>query len=142
MSDVDDHGLEVIKKAAEYVDPASPTKKKDYYLKVGGSPSGDPIPPIPVIFDNPSTPKITNLLVPNQNIEVEHVLVPNCRRFLLRARGNSRVQFSFVSGESSTNFVTIPLGGYHEVDNVEIPQSSIFLQLNKDGDTVEILEWS
>lgn len=35
MSEVDDHGLEVIKKSAEYTDPTSPTKKKDYYLKVG-----------------------------------------------------------------------------------------------------------
>lgn len=35
MSNVDDHGLEVIKKAAEFVDPTSETKKKDYYLKVG-----------------------------------------------------------------------------------------------------------
>lgn len=71
MVDVDDHGLEVIKKAAEYVDPASPTKKKDYYLKVGGSPSGDPIPPIPVIgpvgthfaSENATTPGVEQSLL-------------------------------------------------------------------------------
>lgn len=50
MSNVDDHGLEVIKKAAEYTEPLSPSPKKDYYLKVGGAPTGSSytIPPVNV----------------------------------------------------------------------------------------------
>lgn len=34
MSNVDDHGLEVIKKAAEYTDQSSVNPKKDYYFKM------------------------------------------------------------------------------------------------------------
>ncbi len=52
MSNVDDHGLEVIKKSAEFVTPGN---KSDYYLKVGPTP-GFPLEISGSITANPNAP--------------------------------------------------------------------------------------
>jgi hypothetical protein len=60
MSNVDDHGLEVIKKAAEYTNPLAANKKSDYFLKVG-------------LFGNTAVPYFTDAVTvdyPSSTIEV------------------------------------------------------------------------
>lgn len=141
MSNVDDHGLEVIKKAAEYTEPLSPSPKKDYYIKVGGAPIGAPydIPPIPVVFANPETPTIYNIASPGSEIEFTQLLTGNIQKITIQARGNSRIKFSFAT---QGDYITIPPGASYSEDSVKLVDQTLYLKTSLGTETVEVLTWS
>lgn len=133
---VDDHGLEVLKKSGEEVVPGS---KADYYLKVGPTPGR----PLVVTFDpDMHDPQIFNLSVPLADTEVSQALPSSTKRFLVRARGKSRVQFSFNSGDSGSNFITISPGAVYSEDNLRLTSLTLYLQTSLANEVVEVLTWS
>lgn len=144
MSQVDDHGLEVIKKSAEYTEPLSSSPKKDYYIKVGGAPSGASyvIPPIPVSVDPVTTPTIFNVTATLANTEYSQALPSDTKKLLLRCRGLSRIQFSFASGGTNTNYITIRPGTVYSVEGLSLSSSTIYFETSLAGQVVEILTWT
>lgn len=88
----------------------------------------------------PTIPTIYNKLVTLANTEVSQVLNANTQHFTIRARGLSRIRFSFVSGESGTKFITVPKGCTLSQEAVNFT-GVLYLQTDKPNETVEILEW-
>lgn len=128
MPNVDDHGLEVLKKAARNIDVVP---KKDYALQV-------------ILVKDESvgggiyTPEIKNVPLPTMDTEVEINLTADHKGFVLRSRKVARLRLAFVSGGTSIEWVTIPLGGYY-VENKKIIGNKIFVQSNKDNTTLEVV---
>lgn len=128
MPNVDDHGLEVLKKAARNIDPVP---KKDYALQV-------------ILVKDESAgggtyaPEIQNVDLPTMNTEVEIDLTADHKGFILRSRKVARLRLAFVANGTNDKWVTIPLGGYY-VENKKILGNKIFVQSNKDNTTLEVV---
>lgn len=87
-------------------------------------------------------PTIYNLSAPAANTEVSQALPANTKKLLIRCRGNARVQFTFTSGQSGTNFVTISSGSMYAQDLLLLNSITLYLQTNLPSQTVEILVWT
>lgn len=96
------------------------------------------------VFTSPSlkvTPTIANLSVPTSGIEQSYSLPANTREFILKARGLSTVQFAYNSGDSGSQFVSLPPGCIFTEN--DLPSSvTIYYQTTKSGETVEVLSWT
>jgi hypothetical protein len=91
---------------------------------------------------NPSTtPSITNIAVPAANTEQSHTFPANTKKIKIRARGNSIIKYSFNSGQSGTNYITIFPGNTYEETDLKLTSVTVYFQLTKAGDIVEILSW-
>lgn len=88
------------------------------------------------------TPTIYNLSVPLANTEVSQALPTNFKKLLVRCRGNARTQFSFTSGQSGTNYITIPMGSSYSADGLMVASGTIYLQTSQASQTIEIIAWS
>lgn len=83
---------------------------------------------------------IHNVSVPTSGVEVSYALPANVKSFFLKARGGEKVQLAFVSGESSTNFVTIPAGAVY-TDDKYYSALTLYFQSNKNNTTIEIVTY-
>lgn len=89
-----------------------------------------------------TSPTITNLDVPTADTEVSHAFQAGLKKFLIRARGRSRIQFAFVSTESGTKYITIkPNTSYYEQD-LNLTGVTLYLQTSLASEKIEILEWT
>jgi hypothetical protein len=92
---------------------------------------------------NPSTtPIITNQIATLANTEYSYTFPMNTKKFSLRTRGNAKIQLAFVSLQSGTNFITISPGNSYEEKDLKLVSVTAYFQLNKAGETVEILSWT
>lgn len=88
-----------------------------------------------------TTTTVTNTAVALASTEVSFALPSDCKGFMLRARGKSRVQLSFSIGTSGTTFVTIPPGANYEDRNFRSSQT-LYFQTSKAGETIEIIAYT
>lgn len=86
-------------------------------------------------------PQIYNLAIPTADTEVSQALNPNTKSVLIRARGITSLKVAFVSGESGTNYLTIPAGNTFIQENINFT-GIIYLQSTKSNQVIEILEWT
>lgn len=90
---------------------------------------------------NPETPKIYNVSVPLANTEVSQALSVDTKKFMIRARGSTKMKLAFISGQSGTNYITIPAGCTFSEDSINF-NGTLYFQCNDASQTVEILEWT
>lgn len=88
-----------------------------------------------------TTPTIFNVSVVAAASEVSQALPANCKRFIIKARGNSKLQLAYSSGQSGTTYVTIPAGAVFE-DTSFYTSQTLYFQSSKAGETVEITAYS
>lgn len=92
---------------------------------------------------NPATtPLVINQIATLANTEYSYTFPANTKKFSLRTRGNAKIQLSFVSSQSGTNFITISPGNSYEEKDLKLVSVTAYFQLNKAGETVEILSWT
>lgn len=92
---------------------------------------------------NGSSPTIYNVTTPGTaNTETSQALSSNVRQFLLRVRGLANLQFAFVSGQSGSNYITVPRGASYTVSNLSLESATLYFQVDKESQVVEILEWT
>jgi len=130
VPNVDDHGLEVLKKAARNIG-AQP--KQDYALQtilISDESTASP----------PSTPVILNQLIPLANVENEIVLPLGTKSFLLKARKICRLKLAYAQGETSVAWIEIPLGGFWKEVH-PLASNKIYLQSDRDNQVIEILTY-
>lgn len=94
-----------------------------------------------VSINSPDTPKIYNLSAPTARTEVSHVLSTNTKQLIVRVRGVANLQLAFISGESSTNYITIPSGASLSLTDLKT-SVTLYLQTDKNSQVIEILEWT
>lgn len=86
------------------------------------------------------TPTIYNVSVPLAATEVSQALSAGVKRFTIKVRGNSTLQLAFTSGQSGTNYISIPFGCTYTEDGLNF-SGTLYFQTVKASQTVEILEW-
>ena len=90
-----------------------------------------------------SVPTIFNILVSSANTEVSQALPLNTTKFSIKVRdGLAKVKFSFNSGQSGTNYISIGRGVTYAEDSIYLTAGTLYFQLDKAGQTVEILTWN
>ena len=73
--------------------------------------------------------------------EFTQVLTNGVKKLMIKCRGNSRIRFTFASGESGTKYITIPAGCTYSVDNVDLQNKTLYMRCNTASEIVEIEEW-
>ena len=128
MPNVDDHGLEVLKKAARNIDPVP---KRDYALQV-------------ILVKDESTgdgvyiPDIINHNIAVKDVEETISLPVGYKAFILRPRRNCRLKLAFTTNGTNTQWVTIPRGGYW-VENRKFNTNDLFIQSDTDNVMIEVV---
>lgn len=85
-----------------------------------------------------TTTTTDNISVPLANTEQSYTLPANTKKFIIRARGNSRIQLAYSVGLSGTTFRTVDPGSDFTDTNFYTNQT-IYFQLSKAGDVVELV---
>lgn len=88
------------------------------------------------------TPIVINVPAPTANTEYSYTFSANTKKILIQSRLSSNVQFAYVSGQSGTNFITIPNGSGFSTDQLNLNGVTIYFQTNKASNTLEILAWT
>lgn len=83
--------------------------------------------------------KITNLDILTINTEYSHSLTSDLKQLIIRNRIGATIQYSFVSGESSTNYSSIPSGCTLTLKDLKFSGKTVYIQSNKLS-VVEIIE--
>jgi hypothetical protein len=130
MPNVDDHGLEVLKKAARNLDVVP---KKDYAIQtiLVKDESGE------VIY----SPSIINFPIAVADVEEEIELPVGYKYFILKARKVCRLRLSFEIGGTTTEWVTIPRGGYW-VEERRFASNKVYVQSSIDNNVIEVVVYS
>jgi hypothetical protein len=90
-----------------------------------------------------TTHKIYNVEAPaSANTEFSQALTSGAKQLMIRCREGAKIQFSFVSGESSSKFITIPKNASYKVTGVDLQSYTLYMQANQASVTIEIEEWS
>ena len=88
-----------------------------------------------------TTVTLYNVAVPTKDVEVSQALNSNTKQFTIRVRGYARLQMAYIVTESGTKFLTIPAGNSRSVDGLDF-SGTLFFQVSKDTQIVEIEEWT
>lgn len=88
-----------------------------------------------------TTPTIYNVSAVTAGTEYSQVLPSNTKSFVLKSRGNAKVQLSYTSGQSGTSFLTIPAGAVYTDENF-YTSLTVYFQANKNGETIEIIAFA
>lgn len=59
-----------------------------------------------------------------------------------RVRSNANLKFTYTSGESGTNYYSLPFGTTYSITNVNLQSKTLYLQCNKASQIVEVIEHS
>ena len=87
-------------------------------------------------------PTIYNLSMPTSGTEYAQALSANAKRIMVRSRDRTaQIRFAFVSGNTSTTWITIEPGAVYSEENLDLEGVTIYLRSNKSSQVVEILEW-
>jgi len=85
---------------------------------------------------------IYNVSAATAGQEYSQALSTNTKRFMIKTKANrTKLQISFVNGESGTKFITIPKGASYVETDLDLTGVTIYFQANKDSQTIEITEW-
>lgn len=98
---------------------------------------------IPVEFvASDTTPQINNINLINANTEQSFNLQSGLRQLIIRVRTpvNAKIQIAFNSGESGTNYITIPAGTSLNLKDINFNSKVLYLQSDKSNTEVELLQ--
>ena len=102
--------------------------------------SGDPLE---VELEGLTLPLISNIAVPTANTEQSLVIPAGTKRLEIKSRNRSKIQVATSNGASGTTFFTIPMGVRHVVTDLNLTSSvTLYFQMNKAGDTLEVYTWT
>lgn len=90
-----------------------------------------------------SSPTVYNITSPGTpNTEFSQVLNPNTKKFMIRSRLGSIIQIAFNSGESGSNYFTLPKYTVLEQTDLQANNLTLYMQVNRPTDIIEIMEWT
>jgi len=85
-------------------------------------------------------PLVTNVTVPLANTEYSHALNDAVKQIIMRCRGSATIKYCFVSGESGSNYMTLPRNNTMGLDAIKFTGKVIYFQSDVASVVVEILE--
>ena len=89
------------------------------------------------------TPTIINVTLSLAGTEGSFVLPQDTTRFMIRSRQTAKLQFSYVAGQTNTNFLTIPKGANYSEEGLQVTSdTTVYIQSpSKPNIDVEITYW-
>ena len=94
-------------------------------------------------FSTASNPTIYNVNLTVAGTEYPQLLNNAVKKILIRVRdGGATLRLAFVSGNTSTVYVTIPRGANYFEENLDLSGVTIYLQSDVSAKVAEILEWT
>jgi len=90
----------------------------------------------------PTTPTVYNVVTPGTaNTETSQLLTDGTRKFTIKVRGEADLKLAYTATESGTKYISVPACSVYTEENISFT-GSLFFQVNKISQTVEIIEWS
>lgn len=90
-----------------------------------------------------TTHTIYNVVSPGTaNTEFSQALGSSVKQLMIRCREASTIQFSLVSGESGTKFITIPKNSTYKAIELNLSSATLYMQVDAASRNVEIEEWT
>jgi len=90
-----------------------------------------------------STPTITNISIPLANTEQSYVLPIGTKKFFFQIEGTAKLQYSFTSGQSGTNYITVFGGAREQVDGLELSSAlTLYFQASKANEKLQLMYWT
>lgn len=90
----------------------------------------------------PSTPSVTNISYPTAAVEMSFVLPTDTQKFTIKVRDHANLRLGFSSGNTTSGpYLTIRDGNALFEDNILTESVTLYFQLDKDSQVVEILTW-
>lgn len=87
-----------------------------------------------------SKPTVANVTLTSAATEYSYAIPANTKKILAKARGSNALRFAFVSGETTTNYVSIAAGGQFSLDSVYLRGQTLYVQCpGAAGEVLEIL---
>jgi len=86
--------------------------------------------------NSPTISTIFNVSALSASTEYSQVLPANTKRFIIKSRGNAVIQLANNTGQTNTNYITIPGGAVYENTNF-YSSKTLYFEVDK-ADTVEI----
>ena len=122
--------------------PSNPDGRRRIHVYVANE-SGEPLP---ITVENmtsieATSAEIINLSTPLANTEYSQLLPLNTKKFSLRVRGIATTRVAWVSGETATNYFTIPPGCTMSEDLVKLDTITVYLRTDKPSQIIEIQAW-
>lgn len=89
-----------------------------------------------------ASPTIANITAIAANTEYSYLLPIGTKQYLIRARGNSKLQLSFAAGQSGSEFITVFPGANHVDINLKLDvATTMYFRASKSAEIIEILSW-
>lgn len=89
-----------------------------------------------------TSPIIYNLNAALANTEYSIALPDDTRRYVIKARNASRIQFSFQALQSNTNFITIKPGNSWSENDLKLDSKVLYFRVSKPNTSIELLIWT
>jgi hypothetical protein len=89
-----------------------------------------------------TVPKIYNISLPLANTEYSQALSSDVLKITIRLRGAANLRIAFNSGETSTNYFTIPSGCSFSESDLRLASSTLYFRADQASQTLEIIEWT
>lgn len=90
-----------------------------------------------------TTHTIYNLISPViAGDEFSQLLPVGTKQIMIRCRGIAKIQFTYTSGETGTKFITIPKGASYCASNIDLALSTLYMEVNKASQVIEVEVWS
>jgi len=89
-----------------------------------------------------TTPAIYNVTMTNADTEYSQALPTDCKKLLVKCRGGYDIKLAFASGESGTNYITIPSGSALCETLIKAASLTLYFQCATAGQVAEIVAWS
>lgn len=102
---------------------------------------GNPIP-ISTAENKLSSPVIININTTLANTESSFTLPDGTKRYRIKIRGQAAMQLSYIAGESNMNYWKINRGFIHEESNIFLNGKTLYFQVDKANQVVEITYWT
>lgn len=115
----------------------------DQYGRFYSSANRLPVDAVVSISSTPiqSDPYIANISMPLQSTEYSFTFPANTVRFMMKIRdGNAKSQFSYISGQSGTNFITLNYGAWYS-EETDMSNKTIYFRANKSSQIMELIYW-
>jgi len=94
------------------------------------------------MINRATSPAIYNVTMTNAGTEYSQALPSNTKKFLIKCRGSYDIKLAFTSGQSGTNYVTVPSGMSYWEDFIQPSALTLYFQCASAGQVAEIIAWS
>lgn len=93
-------------------------------------------------FASASAARIYNLSMPTAGAEYSQLVNNATKRLIIRTRLPSELRMAYVSGETSTNYITVLPNCCRLIESVDLDSFTIYFRSSVSNQILEIEEWT